>query len=170
MATSELNKRTDLFCADTIKTNVLTNFHEERNAPPPSGHVFQQTQTVFKLIQDMIGTNLLTKFYEDWTIHVAFRVKNAPPPGGHVFQQPEPFSNSCNISLGHIVLTRFYYSHIKKNAPPPSMIGTNLLTKFHDDRTINITSRVLTRQILMPHDKQRTKSDTKAHHEQFALR
>ncbi|KAH3795624.1 hypothetical protein DPMN_149179 [Dreissena polymorpha] len=53
-----------------------------------------------------------------------------------------------------------YYIHIRKNAPPtgghvflsnwnqfqtcPNIIGTNLLTKCHDDRTINMASRVLT--------------------------
>ncbi|KAH3869502.1 hypothetical protein DPMN_032671 [Dreissena polymorpha] len=29
----------------------------------------------------------------------------------------------------------------------PYIIGTNLLTKFHDDRKINVTSRVLTRKM-----------------------
>ncbi|KAH3748301.1 hypothetical protein DPMN_182739 [Dreissena polymorpha] len=66
------------------------------------------------------------------------------------------------------VLTRFYYSHIKENAPPSSgtilqlildIIKTNFPTKFHEDctineknfredRTINVSTRVLTRQIL----------------------
>ncbi|KAH3809932.1 hypothetical protein DPMN_138314 [Dreissena polymorpha] len=77
---------------------------------------------------NIIGTNLLTKFHEDRTINVASRV-----------------------------LTRFYYSHISKNAPPlgshffqaniiifeliQSIIETNLLTKFHEDWTINVASR-----------------------------
>ncbi|KAH3775419.1 hypothetical protein DPMN_176821 [Dreissena polymorpha] len=57
------------------------------------------------------------------------------------------------------VLTRFYYSHIIKNAPPPGshvfqptqtifilvkdITRTNLLTKFYEDRKINMASRVL---------------------------
>ncbi|KAH3736743.1 hypothetical protein DPMN_043316 [Dreissena polymorpha] len=68
--------------------------------------------------------NLLTKFHEDRTVNVASRV-----------------------------LTRFYYSHIRKNAPPlgshvfqaniiifeliQDIIETNLLTKCHEDWTIN---------------------------------
>ena len=67
---------------DIIRTNVPTKFHEDnefdfysvnkfyyshnrKTAPPPGGHVFQPTGTIFELIQDNIGTNLLTKFYED---------------------------------------------------------------------------------------------------------
>jgi hypothetical protein len=41
------------------------------------------------------------------------------------------------------------------------IIETNLLTKFHEDWTINVASRELTRQILTPHNAQRTKSDHK---------
>ncbi|KAH3713860.1 hypothetical protein DPMN_073661 [Dreissena polymorpha] len=74
---------------DIIGTNLLTKFHEDRkinvasrigtsgmtkNAPPRSGHVFQANTIIFELIQDIIETNLLTKFHEDWTINVAFRV------------------------------------------------------------------------------------------------
>ncbi|KAH3892938.1 hypothetical protein DPMN_017074 [Dreissena polymorpha] len=104
----------------------------EKNAPPPGGLVFQPKGIIFELVQDIIGMNLLIKFHEDWTINLASRV-----------------------------LTRFYYSHIRKNAPPlgshvfqakvtifkliQDIIGTNLLTKFHEDRNINMASRVLTR-------------------------
>ncbi|KAH3814778.1 hypothetical protein DPMN_143288 [Dreissena polymorpha] len=38
----------------------------------------------------------------------------------------------------------------RKNAPPPDIIGTNLLTKFHEDRKINVASRVLTRKNAPP--------------------
>ncbi|KAH3695599.1 hypothetical protein DPMN_083056 [Dreissena polymorpha] len=55
-------------------TNVLPKFHEETNGTNPCGHVFQQTLTIFKLVQDIIGTNLLTKFHEDPTIIVAATV------------------------------------------------------------------------------------------------
>ncbi|KAH3889836.1 hypothetical protein DPMN_013901 [Dreissena polymorpha] len=121
--------------------NVLTKFHDDmaknvtsrvseinvasraltrKNAPPPGCHVFQPTGIIFKLIQDIIGMNHLTKFHEDWAINVVSRV-----------------------------LTRFYYSHIRKNAPPlgshvfqanvticeliQDIIKTNLLNKFHED-------------------------------------
>ncbi|KAH3746572.1 hypothetical protein DPMN_180981 [Dreissena polymorpha] len=70
------------------------------------------------------------------------------------------------------VLTRFYYSHIWKNALPlgshffqaniiivkliQDIIETNLLTKFHENWTINVASRVLTRQMLTSHNGRRT--------------
>ncbi|KAH3753456.1 hypothetical protein DPMN_188093 [Dreissena polymorpha] len=110
------------------------HFHEDRtinvssrekNAPPPGCHVFKATKTIFNLIQDIIGTNLrLTKFHEDWTINVASRVltshirKNAPPPCGHVCKATKPIFK----------LTQ-------------NMIGKNLMTKFHEDRIINVASR-----------------------------
>ena len=119
-----------------MASRVLTRFyysHIRKNAPAPASHVFQPTGIIFKLVQDIIGMNLLTKFHEDQTVNVASRV-----------------------------LTRFYYSYIRKNAPPlgshvfqaniiifeliQDIIETNLLTKFHEDRIINVASRVLTRQ------------------------
>ncbi|KAH3694425.1 hypothetical protein DPMN_081865 [Dreissena polymorpha] len=75
--------------------------------------------------QNIIWTNLLTKFHEDRTVNVASRVltrKNAPPPGSHVFQPTG------------IIFKLFQ-----------DIIGMNLLTKFHEDRTVNVASRVLTR-------------------------
>ncbi|KAH3695493.1 hypothetical protein DPMN_082953 [Dreissena polymorpha] len=55
------------------------------------------------------------------------------------------------------------------------IIGMNLLTEFHEDQTINVASRVLTGQMLTPHNAQRTTHDgqkaiTKAHHEHVVLR
>ncbi|KAH3702333.1 hypothetical protein DPMN_077347 [Dreissena polymorpha] len=76
-------------------------------------------------LQDIIGTNLLTKFHEDRKINVASRSltrKNASPPGSHVFQP-----TGIIFELVHYI------------------IGINLLTKFHEDRIINVTSRVSTR-------------------------
>ncbi|KAH3873377.1 hypothetical protein DPMN_036611 [Dreissena polymorpha] len=53
------------------------------------------------------------------------------------------------------------------------IIWTNVLTKFHEDRTINVASRVFTRQMLTT-DAQRTRDDgqkaiTIAHHEHRKL-
>ncbi|KAH3735366.1 hypothetical protein DPMN_041885 [Dreissena polymorpha] len=36
-----------------------------KNAPPPGAHVFEPTGTIFELAQDIILTNLLTKFHDD---------------------------------------------------------------------------------------------------------
>ncbi|KAH3776493.1 hypothetical protein DPMN_177919 [Dreissena polymorpha] len=124
------------------------------------GHFFKANKTIFELIQDIIGTNLLTKFHEDRKINVASKVltrKNAPPPGGNVFKPNgiifehvqyiiwmnllTNFHEDRTINVASRVLTRFYYSlfsHIRKNDPPFS-------SHFHEDRKINVASRVLTR-------------------------
>ncbi|KAH3825466.1 hypothetical protein DPMN_127342 [Dreissena polymorpha] len=119
--------------------NILTKFHEDRkinvasrvkNAPPFGSHVFQA------------NTKLLTKFHEEWTINVASR-ENSPALGGH-----------ANI-LTSKVFTR-------KTAPAPgghlhedwtSTFRTQsryqcdkCSAKFHEDQTINVASRVFTRQ------------------------
>ncbi|KAH3892399.1 hypothetical protein DPMN_016516 [Dreissena polymorpha] len=126
-----------------------------KNAPPPGGHIFQPTQTIFKLVQDIIRMN---KFHEDRIINVACRVltrKNALPLGGHVFKATgtifklvqdiigtnlqNKFQDDRKINVASRVLTR-------KNAPPPDIIGINNLIEFHEDWTINVAFRVLTRK------------------------
>ncbi|KAH3848333.1 hypothetical protein DPMN_090693 [Dreissena polymorpha] len=124
-------------CLDIIGRNLLTKVLTRKNAPPPGSHVFKPTGIIFEYFQDIIRMNLLTKFHEDRTVNVASRV-----------------------------LTRFYYSRIRKIAPPlrshlfqaniiifeliQDIIETNLLTKFHEDWTINVASRVLTRKNARP--------------------
>ncbi|KAH3887734.1 hypothetical protein DPMN_011753 [Dreissena polymorpha] len=57
--------------------------HIRKNDPPTGSHVFQATGTTFELVQNIIGTNLLTKFHDDRTMNMASRVltrKNATPP------------------------------------------------------------------------------------------
>ncbi|KAH3860812.1 hypothetical protein DPMN_023736 [Dreissena polymorpha] len=118
---------------------------------PHGGHVFQPTGTIFEVIQDTIGTNVLTKFHDDRTINVASS-KMPRSMAAMFFNQLEPFSSSSKISLGKNiltkfhddltiniisrVLTRFYFSHIKKMPHP----------HFHEDRKNNVASRVLTRK------------------------
>ncbi|KAH3811227.1 hypothetical protein DPMN_139634 [Dreissena polymorpha] len=127
-------------------TNLLIKFHEDvtinvasrvQNALPPGGHVFQQTRIILELNQDVIGTYVVTKFYTNQTINLA------------------PW-----------VLTWFYYSHIWKNAPPHAshvfqptetifkpvqdIIEKNRVTKFYEDQTINVASRVFTMKIARP--------------------
>ncbi|KAH3873456.1 hypothetical protein DPMN_036691 [Dreissena polymorpha] len=124
------------------------------NKWPPGSHVFQQTGTIFELVQDNIGTNLLTKFHEDPTINVASTVltrqifmthngrqtidkrlnkgKTAPPPGGHVFSP----------IMTIFKLVRDIYKIDTKNVTSRK---THVLTKFHEDWTKNVTSRVFTR-------------------------
>ncbi|KAH3778367.1 hypothetical protein DPMN_179822 [Dreissena polymorpha] len=92
-----------------------------KNAPPLGSHVFQANKSIFKLIQDIIETNLLTKFHEslsDIIGMILLTKKNAPPLGSHVFQ--------ANKSIFKLI---------------QDIIETNLLTKFHEDWTRNVASR-----------------------------
>ncbi|KAH3775097.1 hypothetical protein DPMN_176494 [Dreissena polymorpha] len=124
-----------------IRTDVLTKFHAEinfltawgfvfqqtgisfyyshiwKNAPHPGGHVFQPTRTIFILVQDIIGANLLTN-------HI---MKNASPIEAMFFSR----------NLNH------FRTH-------QDIITTKVLTKFYDDRTINVTFIVLTRKNAPP--------------------
>ncbi|KAH3705709.1 hypothetical protein DPMN_080787 [Dreissena polymorpha] len=147
--------------------NPLTKFHEDQKinvasrpynekCPAPWRPCFSTNRHHFKLVQAIIRMNPLTKFHEDQKINVASRVltrKNTPPPGGHVFQPTGIILELC---------------YQEKNAPPlgshvfqanviifkliQDVIETNLLTKFHEDWTINVASIVLTRQMLTPHN------------------
>ncbi|KAH3815817.1 hypothetical protein DPMN_144348 [Dreissena polymorpha] len=141
--------------------NLLTEFHEYRtinvasrvkNAPPLGGHVFQANVTIFELIQDIIKTNLLNIFHQDWTINWPLE-KNAPPLAAMKNASPfgSHFHEDRKINVASRVLTR-------KNAPPPGghvfqptgiifklvhdIIGINLFTMFYEDQTINVASRV----------------------------
>ncbi|KAH3719754.1 hypothetical protein DPMN_062625 [Dreissena polymorpha] len=41
----------------------------------------------------------------------------------------------------------FNFIHIMKTDPPPAIITTNVLTKVHEDWTINVTLMILTRKL-----------------------
>ncbi|KAH3775846.1 hypothetical protein DPMN_177255 [Dreissena polymorpha] len=159
---------------DINRINLLTKFHEvldwtinvasrpyKKNAPTLGSHVFQAKVTIFEVIQYRIRKNLLSKFHEDRKINVASRVltrnkstalrgvetgdglgktKNAPPPGGHVFQ-----------------LTGIIFDLVQ------DITGMNLLTKFHEDQTINVASRVKNAPPLGSHDIIETNLLTKFH-------
>ncbi|KAH3881401.1 hypothetical protein DPMN_005327 [Dreissena polymorpha] len=147
----------------SFTTNILT----KKNAPTTGDHVFQATGIIFELVQDIIGTNLMTKFHDDGTINMAFRVltrKNATPSWWPYIIDSNlvtKFHDDRTIN----VASRVLISHIKKNAPPPSghdfkasetifeliqdIIETYLLTKFHEDLKINVAS-VVTRKNAPP--------------------
>ncbi|KAH3859255.1 hypothetical protein DPMN_101972 [Dreissena polymorpha] len=122
--------------------------------------------TIFKLVRGIHTgtknvtsreTNVLTKFNEDWTKNVTSR-KTAPPPGGHfhddwakivtsrVFTRnncPAPWwpcfsTDHFKSNVTYTVFTSFEHSR--------GIIGTNVLTKFHEDGIRNVASRVFTRQ------------------------
>ncbi|KAH3872351.1 hypothetical protein DPMN_035566 [Dreissena polymorpha] len=119
-----------------ISTIDMTKFHDDRtlnvifrvstmqNSPPFCGYVFQQTRNIFEIIQDIIRTNVLNKFY------------NAAPPGGHVFKAHGAIFELVQYMIGKDLLTKFhedrtinvasmvfyyriYYSHISKYASCP---------------------------------------------------
>ncbi|KAH3691144.1 hypothetical protein DPMN_191285 [Dreissena polymorpha] len=115
---------------------------------PPGSHVFQPIGTIIDFVQDIIRTNVLTKFHEDWTINLTFTVKTALPPGGHVFLPTGTIFELVKDFIGTHVLT-------KKTATSPG-------TQFHEDWTINVISKVLTRLMLTLHDRRRTKGDHKS--------
>ncbi|KAH3887233.1 hypothetical protein DPMN_011249 [Dreissena polymorpha] len=107
---------------------LQAKFHEDRKINVASRVLTRLYYSHFrnnsaKLSQDT-PTQLLTKFGET-IIRPAFlkrAYKNALPPGSHVFQPTG------------IIFVLFQ-----------DIIGMNLLTKFHEDQTINVASRVLTR-------------------------
>ncbi|KAH3806934.1 hypothetical protein DPMN_135264 [Dreissena polymorpha] len=101
---------------DDRKIIVASRVLTRKNASPLVGHVVQPTETIYKLVKDITGTNLFTKLHEDRTIYVALR-KKCPAPW-------RPFFEPTGINVD---LVQFF-------------IGTNLLTKFHEDRTINVAS------------------------------
>ncbi|KAH3835764.1 hypothetical protein DPMN_109125 [Dreissena polymorpha] len=160
------------------KTNVLTKFHVDwtknvtsrvENCPAHGGHVFSPIWTIFELVRDTNKINVLIKFRDDWAKIVTSRVftrNTAPPPGNHVFQRTRTIFELNQHIIKTNILTNFELSQ--------GIIGTNVLTKFHEDRTINVASRVFTRQNV--DDERRCTTDngqkaiTKAHHEHVVLR
>ncbi|KAH3694820.1 hypothetical protein DPMN_082261 [Dreissena polymorpha] len=124
----------------------------EKNAPPLGSHVFQ------------------AKFHEDRKINGAFRVltrKNVAPPGGHGFQLTGIiFKLTINVASREKCPAPWQpcFSNVTIFELIQDIIETNLLTKFHEDWTINVASRELTRQMLTPHSarRRRTKGDHKS--------
>ncbi|KAH3877698.1 hypothetical protein DPMN_001574 [Dreissena polymorpha] len=147
LAATFFNRTIFIHIQNIIHTNILT----KKNAPPPGGHVYQATGTIFELVQDIIGKNLLTKFHDDRKINMASRVLTRRP---YIVwtNRLTKFYDDWTINVASRV-------HIGKNAPlngghvfratktifelVQDIVGTNLLTKFHEDRKINVASRVI---------------------------
>ncbi|KAH3848838.1 hypothetical protein DPMN_091221 [Dreissena polymorpha] len=133
--------------------NLLHSRRPQKNAPPTGGHVFSPILTIFKLVREINKTNVLTNFHDDWAKIVTSRVftrKTAPPTGGHVFQR----TGTAFELNQHIIKTNI----LTNSKVDRDFIGTKLLTKFHEDRTINVASRVT--------DVRRTKTGHKSSPEQ----
>ncbi|KAH3817886.1 hypothetical protein DPMN_119442 [Dreissena polymorpha] len=141
----ELNRHIQKTHTKNVTSRVFTCFHYihiEKTAPPPGGQVFSRIWTIFEHVRDINKTNVLTKFYDDWTSRM-FTMSTAPPPGGHLHEDLAP-----NVTSTHEHDHGFELSR--------GINGTNVLTKFHEDRTMNVASVVFTRQMLTKEDAQRT--------------
>ncbi|KAH3801385.1 hypothetical protein DPMN_155034 [Dreissena polymorpha] len=113
------------------------------------------------LNHDIIVTHCMTTFHEDWTINVASRVlkrlirKNAPPPGAHVFEPTGTIFELAQNIIGTNHLTKFHDDGQYTGTifePVQDVIGKIVLTKFHDVWTVNVASRLFTRQMFTPHN------------------
>ncbi|KAH3827159.1 hypothetical protein DPMN_129088, partial [Dreissena polymorpha] len=138
--------------------NVPSRVFTRKTAPPKGDHTnilksyIKIGHEIFELELDIIGTKLLTKFHEDRTRYMASRVftrfivkqykKTAPPTGGHVFQQTGTTFELKQDIIKTNILANFNLDR--------DSIGTKLLTKFYEDRTRNVASRVLTRKTAPP--------------------
>ncbi|KAH3696242.1 hypothetical protein DPMN_083707 [Dreissena polymorpha] len=101
-----------------------------KNAPPTGSHVFSPIWTIFKLVRDINKTNVLTNFHDDWAKIVTSRMftrKTSPPTGGHVFQRTGTTFKLDQHIINANILTNFELDR--------DIIGTYLLTKFHEDWT-----------------------------------
>ncbi|KAH3885175.1 hypothetical protein DPMN_009166 [Dreissena polymorpha] len=119
----------------------------EKNALPTGGHVFSPIWTIFKLVQHINKTNVLINSHDDWE-----KLKTAPPTGNHVFQ----WTGTTFELDQHIIKTDIYTNDIFQTRSRYHWDKIYVLTKFHEDRTINVASRVFTNKC------GRTKT-TKAH-------
>ncbi|KAH3786463.1 hypothetical protein DPMN_164570 [Dreissena polymorpha] len=106
-----------------------TNMVLMKNAPHP-GHVFKTSETIFKLVRDIIGTHCLTKCHEDETINAASSVKNAPPPGANVFQPTGTNFDLTQYIIGTQILTSVNKANVDA-AQHTANDGQRLITKAH---------------------------------------
>ncbi|KAH3837956.1 hypothetical protein DPMN_111360 [Dreissena polymorpha] len=105
--------------------------YNEKNAPPPGSRVFQANVPIFKLIQDIIETNLLTKFHEDWTMRPLENKSTALREGG--------CGGVMGVGTGDgLVVSSNNQNHFQTH---PRYHWKNVLTKFHENLTINVASR-----------------------------
>ncbi|KAH3850815.1 hypothetical protein DPMN_093289 [Dreissena polymorpha] len=162
------------------ETNVLTKFHEnwtknvtsrvftffhyihiEKNAPPTGGHVFSPIWTIFALVREISKTNFLTNFHDDWAKILTsgvFTRKTAPPTDGHAFQRTGTTFELNQPIIKTSILTKLHEDWFRTR---PRFHWDKSSDKFHEDRTINVASRVFTNKC-----RRRTKTDHKSSPEQ----
>ncbi|KAH3889547.1 hypothetical protein DPMN_013606 [Dreissena polymorpha] len=133
---------------------IVTNFHEDQTINEASRrHLFQATTTIFVLVQDIVGTNLLTMFYDNRITNVTFRVftrlfygelrKIAPPHDSHFHEDWNINPYKKCPATGHHVFqpTRALFELVL------DIIDKHILTRFHEYRTINVASSLLTSHV-----------------------
>ncbi|KAH3820730.1 hypothetical protein DPMN_122479 [Dreissena polymorpha] len=134
------------------ETNVLTKFHENWAKNVTS-------RTIFELVRDINKTNVLTNFHDDWAKIVTstvFTRKTAPPTGGHVFQRTGTTLKHNQHIIKTNILTTLHEDCFELDR---DFIGTKLLTKFHEDRSINVASKVFTNKCGRTDDGRTTDKD-----------
>ncbi|KAH3819123.1 hypothetical protein DPMN_120856 [Dreissena polymorpha] len=141
-------------------TNVLTKFHEDWATE------LNKTRVLTRFYYSRIRKNAPPHWKPYWTINVASRVltrKNTPP----LFHDDRKINVTSSVLTR--VFPCFHYIHMEKTAKPPGghvfspiwtifelvqdraqtsfelgrdFIGAKLLTKFHENGTRNVASRV----------------------------
>ncbi|KAH3848938.1 hypothetical protein DPMN_091323 [Dreissena polymorpha] len=101
--------------------NLASRVHRWKNDPLPGANVFLPTGTIFELVQDIIWTIFRPSSRVLTRFYYSKVWKNTPTPGGHVFQPTRTIH--CRPH------PRYYWD---------------------EDRTINVASRVLTRENAAP--------------------
>ncbi|KAH3840545.1 hypothetical protein DPMN_113995 [Dreissena polymorpha] len=113
----------------------------KENCPSPSWWPFfsRNRNRNFKFSRDIIKTYYLTKFCEDWTVNVYFLEKSAPTPW-RPWKTAHPYTGTIfKISRDIIRINVLNTLH------EDSTTLKTALPVFHEDLTINVASRVLTR-------------------------
>ncbi|KAH3830440.1 hypothetical protein DPMN_103684 [Dreissena polymorpha] len=101
-------------------------------------------------------------------LNKSINMKIAPPPG-HVFKPTRSIFELVRDIIATHCLTKFHEdetinvaSRVLKRKKVPPP-RTTVLNKLHEDWTIYVASRVLTRQMLTSHNTQRTPDKRRSH-------
>ncbi|KAH3846169.1 hypothetical protein DPMN_088467 [Dreissena polymorpha] len=117
--------------------------HKKKTPPPRRPCFFLPIRTIFELNRRIQETNVLIKFHKYWAKNVSSRL---PTPGGHVFPLITAiFKLVRDIHITNTHPWRPCFLPIQTNFELNCRIQeTNLLTKFHEDWTKNVSSRLFT--------------------------
>ncbi|KAH3845890.1 hypothetical protein DPMN_088180 [Dreissena polymorpha] len=93
------NKKFLTKCHEVFTKHVTSRVLTRKNDPAPCCHVFQQTGTIFKTIQDIIRKKKIDPILTRET---------APDPWGHVFQPTGIFLELFKYIIETNVMTKFH--------------------------------------------------------------